>query len=137
MLETVCVCNKARRAARAMTRLYDEALAPAGLRVTQYSLLRMMLRLGPQPITGVAEGTGLDRTTLARNLRPLLADGLVALGPGRDQRERRIAVTAKGRRKVARATPHWEAAQAKVTTVLGEAEHARLFALLGKLERMP
>lgn len=136
MLETVCVCNKARRAARAVTRLYDEALAPTGLRITQYSLLRMMLRLGPQSITAVAEGTGLDRTTLARNLRPLQAEGLVAFGPGADQRERRITVTAKGRRRVERATPYWEQAQARISAVLGEENQARLFTLLGELEGM-
>jgi DNA-binding MarR family transcriptional regulator len=136
MLETVCVCNKARRAARAVTRLYDQALEPAGITVTQYSLLRMLLRVGEQPITAVAEATGLDRTTLARNLRALEKEGLVAFEPGRDRRERHIAVTAVGRRRVERATPRWEAVQAQIRGALGEQEYAHLFALLGRLERM-
>lgn len=136
MLETVCLCNKTRRAARAVTRLYDEALAPAGLKVTQFSLLRMLLRIGPQPVSAVAEATGLDRTTLTRNLRGLAKDKLVAFGAGQDRRERRVLVTSRGRRLVERATPYWEAVQARMRAALGDEDHERLFALLGKLEGM-
>ncbi|MCB1787001.1 MAG: MarR family transcriptional regulator, partial [Gammaproteobacteria bacterium] len=77
MLSTTCHCTRLRRAAHAVTRLYDEALAATGLTVTQFSLLRTISRLDEPYITTLAEATGLERSTLGRNLRPLEKAGLV------------------------------------------------------------
>ncbi len=79
-----CYCVNVRRAALALTARYDEALAPHGLKVTQFSLLHAVKRRGHPNLTELAEATGLDRSTLGRNLRGLEALGLVALSPGQD-----------------------------------------------------
>src|SRR4249919_2845813 len=89
-----CTCGRLRRAARALTQLYDDAMAPAGLRVTQFSLLRTLARRGSTRITELAAAVLLDRTALSRNLDPLAARGLVAIVPGRDARTREVEITA-------------------------------------------
>ncbi len=127
-----CHCINTRRAALALTALYDEAFAGAGLKVTQYSLLAAVARHGAPNLTRLAEATGLDRSTLGRNLRGLAALGLVALSPGEDQRDRVATVTAEGKARLRAVAPAWKAAQARVEAALeGEAE--RLTALLRRL----
>jgi DNA-binding MarR family transcriptional regulator len=127
-----CHCVNARRAAQALTARYDEALAPHGLKVTQYSLLCTVARHGAPNLTRLAEATGLDRSTLGRNLRGLEALGLVALAPGEDQRDCVASVTPAGKDRIRAATPAWKRAQAEVEAVLG-AEVERLTALLRKV----
>ncbi|MGZ8347002.1 MAG: MarR family winged helix-turn-helix transcriptional regulator, partial [Allosphingosinicella sp.] len=113
MLDTICACNKLRRSARIVSALYDEALAPSGLSVAQFSLLRMLQRAGPCSLTALAAATGHDRTTLNRTLKPLEADGLVASSASADRRARIVAVTDAARAAMRRGQPHWEAAQAR------------------------
>src|SRR6201987_4350623 len=87
--DTPCVCATLRRAARAITAAYDAALAPSGLRITQFSILRRLARLGPLPVTRLAAESALDRSTIGRNLNPLERRGLVRIEVGNvDQRER-------------------------------------------------
>src|SRR5512142_11191 len=89
-----CACGRLRRAARALTQLYDDAMAPSGLRVTQFSLLRTLERDGSLRISELAARQLLDRTALSRNLEPLLERQFVAVTPGpRDARAREIALT--------------------------------------------
>ena len=91
-----CACGRLRRATRALTQLYDDLMAPSGLRVTQFSLLRALERGGPQRITVLAAATLLDRTALSRTLDPLVALGFVKILPGRDARTREAALTRSG-----------------------------------------
>lgn len=125
-----CACAHLRMAARAVTQFYDEALRPAGLRVTQFSMLWAMRRLGPVPLSRLAEATQTDRTTLTRNLRPLGRKGWVQIAPGADRREREVSITEAGRAALRAARPHWERAQAHVAERLGP---ERLQRLLGDL----
>ena len=76
--ETPCACDTLRRAARALTAAYDAALAPSGLRNTQFSILRRLARLGPLSGTRLAAEAALDRSTMGRNLNPLERHGLVS-----------------------------------------------------------
>jgi DNA-binding MarR family transcriptional regulator len=112
--QSSCVCLNLRRAARAVSQIYDEALASSGIKITQFSLLRAVERNEPAAITALAEELDLDRTTLARNLAPLERDRLVTLAPGSDQRVTEVRLTAKGRAAVAKALPLWEKAQAQL-----------------------
>lgn len=112
--QSECVCVNLRRAARAMTELYDEALAAAGVKVTQFSLLRAVERNEPAPINVLSEELELDRTTLARNLAPLQRDGLLELAPGADRRVTEVRLTRKGRAAVAKALPLWRATQERI-----------------------
>jgi DNA-binding MarR family transcriptional regulator len=108
-----------RRAAHAMTRAYDDALRPSGLRITQFSLLVAASLAGSPTLSQLAEVLGLDRTTVTRDLKPLIARGLVEVSVGEDRRSRVIEVTGAGQRTMSAALPRWRAAQKK--TVGGEA----------------
>ena len=70
-----CNCFAVRSAARHVTQLYDQLLAPAGLRVTQFSILAKLKHKGPLTINALADDMVMDRTTLGRNIRPLERDG--------------------------------------------------------------
>lgn len=113
-----------------MTRLYDEALAESHLTVTQFSLLRTMSRLDAPYISTLANATGLERSTLGRNLRPLERAGLIAFGQGSDGRTRVVRLTRRGTQTLQRAIPRWEAAQARVDAALGERKAEQLAQLL-------
>lgn len=115
-----CVCANARRAALALTARYDAALAPHRLKVTQFSLLRTIARREAPNLTELAGATGLDRSTLGRNLRVLERLGLVALSPGDDQRDRRVALTREGGARMSEATRTWKRVQEDLRASLGE-----------------
>jgi len=131
-----CTCGRLRRAARALTQLYDDAMAPAGLRVTQYSLLSTLSSQGAMRITDLAKRQLLDRTALSRNLDPLVERGLVAVAPGRDGRTREALITAKGTAALRRASPYWTRAQASVAERIGRAKLDTLIATLDELESL-
>jgi DNA-binding MarR family transcriptional regulator len=118
-IATHCACRNVRRAARAVTGLYDRILAPTGLRATQVTLLVALEKAGPIPFTRLAGLLGMDRTTLTRNLEPLRRDGLLTLRPGEDRRVRLAMITEKGRKILAAAIPLWEQAQRQITDGLG------------------
>jgi DNA-binding MarR family transcriptional regulator len=133
ILETVCACTKLRRSARIVSNLYDEALAPAGFTVAQFSLLRMLQRAGPCSLTELAAATGHDRTTLNRTLQPLEDAGMIASATGKDQRARIVAVTNKARAAMRGAQSRWEEAERKIDEALG-ADRTALFAMLDRVE---
>jgi DNA-binding MarR family transcriptional regulator len=131
-----CACGRLRRAARALTQLYDEAMAPAGLRVTQYSLLVTLESQGAMRITDLAARQLLDRTALSRNLDPLVDRGYVVVAAGRDARTREATITSLGKATLRKAEPCWKRAQAEVTARIGRAKLDGLIATLGELESL-
>ena len=116
-----CTCFNLRKAARAVTRVYDEALKPSGLRATQFSLLSVVANRGPAGMTELARALVMERTTLTRNLKPLMDQGFLQVVAGADRRQRPIAVTPRGRKALDRALPLWRCAQAKIADGLGRA----------------
>jgi DNA-binding MarR family transcriptional regulator len=131
-----CACNRLRRASRAVTQLYDDALAPSSLRVTQFALLSALAGSGPRTISALAGALLLDRTALSRNLDPLIERALVEITAGADARTREVALTAAGRKALAEAEPHWSAAQARVAQRIGRDRLDALYALLADLEAL-
>ena len=131
-----CACSRLRRAARAVTQLYDDALAPIGLRVTQLSLLRALQRDGPLRIGELASRNLLDRTALSRNLEPLAQRKLVAIVAGRDARTREVRLTRQGEAAIAAAAPHWQSAQRQVTRCIGRDRLDNLYAVLRDMETL-
>ena len=121
MIDT-CACHKIRMASRAVTRAYDDALRPVALRATQVSLLAAVALDGAMSITALAEAIGMDRSTLTRNLAPLEADGLLRVGGEGWRRSRTLEITAKGRARLEKAMPLWEAAQRRLRASLGGAQ---------------
>src|SRR6267154_6084150 len=124
-----CTCNRLRRLTRRLTAVYDHALAPCGLRVTQFSLLSNLVALQAPALSVLAEAMDMDRTTLTRNLRPLIAAGWITVQPGPNARKREARLTPAGRAKWSRAKPFWRSGQNKVNALLGEVEVARLHRL--------
>jgi len=117
-----CACHKIRMAARAVTRAYDDALRPAGLRATQASVLAAVAAEGALSIAALARMLGMDRSTLTRNLAPLEKERLLARGGEGWRRSRTLSITAKGRARLEAALPLWEAAQKRLRRELGGAE---------------
>ncbi len=109
-----CACRNVRRTARAVTQLYDETLRPSGLRITQFTLLVAVAVSEPVPITRLADALALDRTTLARDLKPLTERGLAEVAAGDDRRTRVVRLTGQGRDAIGRAYPLWQRAQARI-----------------------
>jgi DNA-binding MarR family transcriptional regulator len=115
-----CACHKVRMAARSVTRAYDEALRPTGLRATQLALLVAVAIGEAASIAALAQALGMDRSTLTRNLGPLQGDGLVAIGREGWRRSRSLEITRKGRERLKDALPLWQKAQASLKARLGE-----------------
>ena len=113
-----CTCFSLRRLTRTVTRLYDLHLSAAGIKTTQYSLLRAVAH-SPVPIAALADRLATERTTLTRNLRPLIDAGLVAIRPGTDARQKIATITPAGRAAIRRAGIAWQDAQAELEATLG------------------
>jgi DNA-binding MarR family transcriptional regulator len=131
-----CTCGRLRRAARALTQLYDDLMAPSGLRVTQFSLLRTLARSGTARMSDLAGLLLLDRTALSRTLEPLAARGLVTIAPGCDGRTREVSLTRAGAGALRAAEPDWLRAQARVEAKLGANRVRTLVALLADMETL-
>ena len=130
-IEATCACLNVRKAARAVTQLFDEVLQPTGLRSTQFPLLVVVALRGEAPVTQLAEELVMDRTTLARNLKPLESEGLLTIEAGTDRRRHLVRLTERGLQALARALPYWEQAQHQVVTRLG---HEQWHALRASLQ---
>jgi len=121
-----CYCATLRQAARAVTALYEEALADGGLPATQYTALQV-LKIAPNlTTTELADAIGIDQTTATRTLALIRKSGLAVDSAGSDRRERRWALTPAGETTFRKLRPKWEAAQAAFEKRLGRSEAAAL-----------
>src|SRR5271156_5513284 len=126
-----CNCLALRQAARHVTQFYDEFLASAGLRSTQYSILARLQRKGPMTINVLAAEMVMDRTTLGRNILPLQRDGLIEVGPGKsDRRSKELRLTGSGAARFGAARKGWGEAQARFEAEFGVKRARELRALL-------
>ena len=121
LVRDTCLCLHAQRAARALARHFDQAFRSLGLTNGQFSLMMSLNRPAPPGIGAVADLLAMDRTTLTAALKPLERRGLVTVTVDpNDKRSRRLALTAAGRRLLARATPIWISTHAEVVARLAE-----------------
>jgi DNA-binding MarR family transcriptional regulator len=130
------VCNGAalRKAARRLSQLYDTALAPCGLSTAQRSILFHIERAGSPTMTELAYAMVLDRSALARNIKPLERDGYLVQRPDDDDgRSRRVALTPAGRAKFTEANRLWRKAQNRFEEVYGEERAAALRVALSEI----
>src|ERR1700745_525596 len=109
-----CTCFRVRGAARRVTQIYGRHLAPSGLKISQFSLLGFVTAQGPVSMGRLSDLLATDRTTLTRNLGPLLKDGLIARAPSGDKRRHDLVATPAGRALFKRALPLWAAAEQEV-----------------------
>lgn len=132
-----CVSNSLHKTARAVSRVYGEAMRPAGLTRSQFAILESLARGGPVALSEMARRLYMERTTLTRNLKPLEDAGFVRRRPARDDaRVKEIALTPAGRRKLREARGYWRAAQTRMLALFGEAEWRELEATLRGLRRL-
>src|SRR5436190_21434366 len=115
-----CIAVRLRLLNRLVTNLYDDALRPLGLRVSQLNILVVTARLGLARPARVCEILQLDTSTLSRNVKPLQAHGWLEVVPGEDARAQPFRLTAKGKRLIEKAAPAWEEAQRRAAELLGE-----------------
>lgn len=115
-----CFCAQSRRLARTLTARYDAALSAAGLTAAQFETLSVLSALGPSSGRALAETLALDKTTLSRNLKPLLGSGWIEARRGEDDARNVIyTLSTAGRKKLARAMPLWQQAHKATETMLG------------------
>ncbi len=128
-----CACASIRRASRALTRHYDAALRPAGLRATQFTLLQAFSLAGETTQGDLGNLLALDSTTLTRTLRSLRARGWVAVRKGRDKRERWWRLSTAGLRELAAVTPLWKDSQQCLRNDLGARRWNELMSITNQL----
>ena len=113
-----CACANLRRAARAVSQLYEEEMRGSGVRGTQFTLLQVLDRAGTLSQGDLGASLCIDSTTLSRTLQPLVRGGWVAVQRGSDKRERLFSLTAAGKKKIAHLTPRWQRAQRRLKRAL-------------------
>ena len=127
----LCNCLALRQAARHVTQFYDQFLAEAGLRTTQFSILTRLRRLGPLSINALAKELVMDRTTLGRNILPLEREGLIAVVKARtDRRSKELQLTDAGLARLRKAGTGWTEAQARFEAIFGDQRSSELRNLL-------
>lgn len=107
-----CLCQALRRAARKITRDYEAAYQSVGLTAGQFSILAALSGDAPKPLGEIAAALGLDRTTLSRDLKPLIRRGLIEEAAVADARVRALSLSKQGRALFRTAAPLWRTAQA-------------------------
>ena len=133
-----CTCFKLRALTRRVTAFYDRALAPAGIKVNQYSLLAHLAGGVPLSVSELAALLAADRTTVTRNLQALMAAGLVDVGPGADARTRAVRIAPRGKTVLKAARPLWKSAQHAMVDIAGTDQLAALHGLMeALLPRLP
>jgi DNA-binding MarR family transcriptional regulator len=120
-----CLCFKARKAARVVTRFYDRHFAGTKVEPTQFNILVAIRLSQPVPLARLAGHLGLDRTTFTRNLRLMRRNGFVEVQRGEDARQRLLSLSSAGERALREAVPHWQRAQQAAVSALGRDAFAR------------
>jgi DNA-binding MarR family transcriptional regulator len=132
-MNNVCLCIDLRTAAHKLTQVYDEAMAPSGISVTQFSQMHLIQSLDGPTLKELAEASQLERSTLGRNVKVLEKLGLVRLKVGEDARTKTIHLSRKGANAFKRAVPLWYSVQSELVDRLGPGGRAGLDAALDTL----
>lgn len=130
-----CACSKLRQLTRQLSSLYDHHLLSEGLTIGQYSFIARIGRYGQVGVIPLAAEFGMDRSTMSRGLKPLIAEGLIEtvdlpLEMTTDKRSFGVQLTDAGIKKWKSALPKWEKAQREVNRILGNSEFDQLLALV-------
>jgi DNA-binding MarR family transcriptional regulator len=134
-----CNCFAVRKAARRVSRLYEDILQPARLRITQFLILAVLAKVSGASVNELAERLDLERTAMGKTLGPLERDGLIRIEPSpADGRSRVIKLTPKGNRAFQDAVPLWRKAQRQLAELNGATRISALRSSLSeiKVERM-
>jgi DNA-binding MarR family transcriptional regulator len=113
------MCGSLRRASRALTQLYEQALRPAGLRATQFTVLQVLARAGEASQGQLGRILAMNSTTLTRTLKIMIRNGWISERRGEDRRERWLHLAGPGELLLKRALPRWEEVQSRMRRQLG------------------
>ena len=127
-----CLCLALRRTARMLTQQYDAALRPYGVRATQLPILTAAASGEPIPLARLADVLGMERTTLLRNVRPLVRQGLIAIRREKEGRRDELSATAAGQALLVRLYPAWRAEQDRLLSELKDPALRGTLAALGQ-----
>ncbi len=136
--EGVCNGTALRKAARRMSMLYDDALAPTGLRSTQMAVLIHVARHASPTMGELAGHLVLDRSALSENLKPLIRDGLIQISTGTlDKRVKRVRLTDAGYAKLKDSMGLWQSAQLDFDAAFGAVEAVQFRQYLARIVSDP
>jgi DNA-binding MarR family transcriptional regulator len=127
------MCASFRRASRALTALYEEALRPVGVRATQFTVLQALSLAGEVTQGALGRILAMDSTTLTRTLAIMVQRGWIGKRPGADRREWRIRLSQAGETQLKRALPYWSNAQTQLRNQLGNEVWDNLLKLTNKV----
>ena len=128
-----CACQNLRRVTRLVTRIYDQELRSADIEITQFGLLTALAIMGEANQKALSTGFAMDSTTLTRTLALLRKQGWVHVRPGKDRRERVFRLTEEGKRQIAMAQPHWQAAERRLRKTLGRSGWKQMEATIARV----
>ena len=131
-----CLCASLRRASRALSQLYEEALRPLGLRGSQFTILQVLSLAGEVNQGELGQMLAMDSTTLTRTLAIMSRHGWIARRPGEDRRVTMIRLSSAGKTQLERAEPYWEKVQARVKKKLGAGHWDELMIASNHVTRM-
>lgn len=132
-----CVSNNLHQTARAVSRIYGEAMRPSGIKRSQFAILSSLHKLGSITLSELADMLYMERTTLTRNLKPLQKQGLITITrSARDARAREICLTREGKEKYQLARKLWRKAQRQILTAFGEEKWQQLEETLKTLRQL-
>jgi len=132
----LCVCFQLRKASRAITKLYDAALQPSGIRSTQFALLVAVAKKTPISISALGDLLVIDATTLSRSLRKLEQTGYIKMIEGEDGRERLVRITTKGWAVLQESLPYWKKIQTEVVSALAKPDWNEIQKSLNRLKEV-
>jgi DNA-binding MarR family transcriptional regulator len=130
-----CACTTVKKLSRVLGRVYDARLAPSGINVTQFAVMRCISRHNGEPLARVAEELEMDRTSLYRAIAPMQRDGWITLAAGTDGRSRSALVTRKGVQVIAKAGGEWDQIQNHLIGAFGKEEWRALVKALARLSQ--
>ena len=131
-----CISTRIRQLSRIITRVYDDALRPLGITASQFTLLTQLAQ--QDGITAVEIGHSLDieKSTLSRNLKRLLALGHITMDPPAGRRGRGLHLTPKGQLVIQQGFPVWREAQTRTIRVMGPESRSTLDGMLMQAEKL-
>ncbi|NIB40569.1 winged helix DNA-binding protein [Pseudomaricurvus alkylphenolicus] len=125
----MCLAHCVRRADRVVSQLYNDHLAPLGIRITQFSIMRALHLLESTTARQLQEVLVMDQTTVSRALKPLIRDGYIHTGAGANKREKALSLTKEGEELYLAAQTPWKAAQKQLKKKLGKGQDQLLVEL--------
>lgn len=131
-----CIALRVRRMSRIITRIYDDALRPLGLTASQFTLLTSLAMQDGVTASEVGFDLDIEKSTLSRNLKRLLALGHIIMDPPAGRRGRGLHLTPRGQSVIRDAFPVWQAAQRRATDVMGKESRNTLDILLTQAEKL-